>query len=953
MAKGKGDSTQTTTSTYSPDPEARGYISDALGRARSAANLGFNIPVAPVAGFSNDQQRAFNTVNNAQGMAQPFYGQAANLYNQGATGSNISNFFNPYADAVGANLKDIFGSQMSQTTGQLQQAAGGIGADRIAVGQSELAKQQGLAAGQTFASLYQPALQASQNAAFNGAQGLMGVGQGMQNSALQGAQAQLGTGGLQQQLQQAQMNAPYQNQVAQAAFPYQQAQFYSGQVGALAPGLGGTTSGVSTNSPAQPSIGSQILGGGLAAAGGLGAITPGGLSAYNPFGTASYGGGSVWDGSAYGGSSQNPLPGLSASDYGYGYADGGCVGDPSMGGGGYGKGSGFPMIGGSGGSPGNGYNSANMPALPAILSQLLGFLSSGGFKGGGGGGYGKGAGASPPPATPPPTNPAAVSAASSPTTPTGGNGKGSAMTGFQYADGGGVDDGWKEFDETMQGLKRYTEGGGVDDDPIDVSKGFIPQSQLTPIKPNIPQVHFSQPSGGSGKGAGDIIGSVAKVLPFFLAQGGAVNPFAAGQGFADGGFADDPFGDDNRLAGYELLRQGMGTRAPDSIPGGEPAPEPIRLAGPEAMQAWRDGVDNPSAMAMAEESPAATSSLRRESAETPQPAMAGAAPAAPAAMGFAPEQPQRGGRFIDSPGAALMAAGLGIMGGTSPFAGVNIGQGGMQGLKTLQQQRENELKDFNVDLEAKKLAQEAQQHLLTQTQMTPYQKESIRLREKEMDSETKNSFTYLGPAADGSGSVFYDKRTGQTRVDPTTVAGKAKPLPSSLQKDLGEKATAFNQLSSLQAGFKPDYAGYGSAMVGDVANWAARQYNVGNTNAADWWQTYQAYKNEVRHKLFGAALTATETAQWERQDVNPGMAPERIQANIERQKSIVEGALRRRASALVKQGYPADVIEAEIGFKPGASAAPSGGAPQVGSRKQFKQGWGIWNGQTYVPEGAQ
>jgi hypothetical protein len=59
------------------------------------------------------------------------------------------------------------------------------------------------------------------------------------------------TGGLQQQLSRAQLNAPYQQQLAQAAFPYQQAQFNAGITGARAPGLGGTSYGQgSTTSPA-------------------------------------------------------------------------------------------------------------------------------------------------------------------------------------------------------------------------------------------------------------------------------------------------------------------------------------------------------------------------------------------------------------------------------------------------------------------------------------------------------------------------------------------------------------------------------------------------------------------------------------------------------------------------------------------------------------------------------
>lgn len=620
----KGQATQNTnqTQTYTPNPQAAGYITSALDRAQQTANLPFNIPVAPVAGFSQDQQNAFNTVNQAQGAAQPYYSQAANLYNQGATGSNISNFFNPYASAVTDNLKDIFGSQMSQTTGQLTQAAGGVGADRIAVGQSELAKQQGLAAGQTLASLYQPALQASQSAAFNGAQGLAGVGQGMQNAALQGAQAQLGTGGLQQQLSQAQLNAPYQQQVAQAAFPYQQAQFYGSLVGALAPGLGGTTTGQSntTSTPAQPSIWSQLLGGAGALAGGLGA-------------TGAFGSNGWLTGASQ--------PGIGNSYGGY-----------SPYGGSYGTGS---------------YGGISYPA--------------------------------------------------------------------------------------------FAEGGGVDDDPIDIAAHpFIPQSQLVPIKPNIPQLQQPPSQGGggggqSGGGIGDLIGSVAKVLPFFLERGGAVNPYASGAGYAGGGTPTD----EERELGYDLLRRGLGVKAPDTIPGGEappivpaaPAEEPFRMPSEEAVQAWRDGADRDRSMGLTSPSlnAAAGPSQRPVSMDIPtdtpmsyapqgNPNTAGLPPEVisgrskadnPYATSGVPNAPQSEKTLADNPWMSLLAAGLGIMGGTSPFAGVNIGQGGQQGLKMLQQQKESAQKDTTIAQAARRLEQEAKFHEDQYSRVTMGQKQAAEI----------------------------------------------------------------------------------------------------------------------------------------------------------------------------------------------------------------------------------
>jgi hypothetical protein len=201
----KGQSQTSQVSNYTPSPAAYNAISGALNQAQNVASLPFNLPQAPVAGFTPDQLAAFRSVNGAQGMALSYFNTASNYFGQSTT-PNVSQFFNPYANAVGASLQDLFGQQASQNTGQLTQAAGGIGADRIAVGQSELAKQQALSYGQTMAGIYAPALSAAQQQE----QILQGAGYGMaalgpaaQNSVLSAANAQLGTGGLQQQLAQA------------------------------------------------------------------------------------------------------------------------------------------------------------------------------------------------------------------------------------------------------------------------------------------------------------------------------------------------------------------------------------------------------------------------------------------------------------------------------------------------------------------------------------------------------------------------------------------------------------------------------------------------------------------------------------------------------------------------------------------------------------------------------
>src|SRR6266702_3585835 len=106
----KGQSTSTTNQNQTYAPAGAGYIQNALNRAGQTANLPMNIPQAPVAGFSQDQQTAFGNINAAQGMAQPYINQAQQYFSPQGT----QQFLNPYAQNVMAGLQNVFGQQASQ-----------------------------------------------------------------------------------------------------------------------------------------------------------------------------------------------------------------------------------------------------------------------------------------------------------------------------------------------------------------------------------------------------------------------------------------------------------------------------------------------------------------------------------------------------------------------------------------------------------------------------------------------------------------------------------------------------------------------------------------------------------------------------------------------------------------------------------------------------------------------
>src|SRR5882672_696441 len=103
----KGSQVSNTNQTQTYNPAGASYLQNALNQGQAAAQLPFNIPQAPVAGFSGQQQQAFNQTGAAQGIQNPYLQSAQSYFSpQGA-----SQFFNPMADAVTAQLQNIFGQQ--------------------------------------------------------------------------------------------------------------------------------------------------------------------------------------------------------------------------------------------------------------------------------------------------------------------------------------------------------------------------------------------------------------------------------------------------------------------------------------------------------------------------------------------------------------------------------------------------------------------------------------------------------------------------------------------------------------------------------------------------------------------------------------------------------------------------------------------------------------------------
>lgn len=298
-----GSSGSTTTTTSSPPPQVLEAYQQALGMAGNAASQPLQqYSGQVVAGFTPDQTSAFNTIDQSQGVANPYINSAQGMLDQSTSPiwgnvqqfspSTVSEYTNPYTqnvvNASEAQMQNMDAQQQSALQGQAI-SSGAFGGDRAGVASAVLSGQQALANNQTVAGLesqgYGQALsefntqqqsqlgaqEAQQYLQAQGAYGEAGLGAQAQNSALTGASAQLQSGALQQQLNQENLNVPYEQFQQQQAYPFQTAQYYAN----IAEGLGSGEGGSSSTTVPDASTASQAAGLGIGGLGLIGGATSG------------------------------------------------------------------------------------------------------------------------------------------------------------------------------------------------------------------------------------------------------------------------------------------------------------------------------------------------------------------------------------------------------------------------------------------------------------------------------------------------------------------------------------------------------------------------------------------------------------------------------------------------------------------------------------------------------
>lgn len=261
--------------------------------------------------------------------------------------------------------------------------------------------------------------------------------------------------------------------------------------------------------------------------------------------------------------------------------------------------------------------------------------------------------------------------------------------------------------------------------------------------------------------------------------------------------------------------------------------------------------------------------------------------------------------------------------------------------QTLERQaaREQRAQELIMRLEDSRLAREeraALQRELTQMQMDG-RKELAQLTASIAAANRQPPAPTLATVMRDGKPTVIDARTGQAIGEaPPKGSGdgpNGKSLPPNVITKIAETSNTYDEFNGLLDGFKDTYGGYKVRAAGDIAN--AWKRNVGGDDGqADWWQRYQMQQNEVRNRLFGSALTATEKSEFDKAMINPGMTPESIKTNLGRQLETMKKAEAKIYKAYLSGGFSRDQLNDLTGGRhgqPDVSAAPAAPAADTGA----------------------
>jgi len=222
------------------------------------------------------------------------------------------------------------------------------------------------------------------------------------------------------------------------------------------------------------------------------------------------------------------------------------------------------------------------------------------------------------------------------------------------------------------------------------------------------------------------------------------------------------------------------------------------------------------------------------------------------------------------------------------------------------------------------MTQRIQQFDQNQAQIKTNQESMAAMREQNL----QNSQAYLA-LAQSQLALSRQNAAFQQRMKLDEATAKAEKAKDGKEIKFGDatklagQSTGVDNLVGIYEAFKPEFAGFGTNAIGEVAVFAAgKQSDEKSVALYQWWQDYQNNINKVRNDLFGSALTAPEKAEFEKAMVTKGMNSAQAEKNLRRQAELAQKAYNKIDNVLRVQGYSKAALDAlkPNGIKPPMSS---------------------------------
>jgi hypothetical protein len=158
---------------------------------------------------------------------------------------------------------------------------------------------------------------------------------------------------------------------------------------------------------------------------------------------------------------------------------------------------------------------------------------------------------------------------------------------------------------------------------------------------------------------------------------------------------------------------------------------------------------------------------------------------------------------------------------------------------------------------------------------------------------TNNIKEYQFALENGYKGTFQQWMASQ-KASASGGSGTPKPpqnMPSPVAKELEAGTDLLTKVGQIAAGFNKDYVGN---IANGLENTMQKYTNMGTPGQAEWWSSYNDFINQVRHGLFGSALTAQEKDAFDRTIVTGDMKPDLAEKVLKRQITLVAKAWERK-----------------------------------------------------------